>query len=88
MAKSCYMPFCNGRFKTKLMVDFGFIPPPAVILAKAGIQHVTRAKRKSNISDCHVPLMPRGSHLFCFAKKGYPKKATPTIVPGLRRGRL
>jgi hypothetical protein len=26
-----------------------------------------------------VPLMPRGSHLFCFAKKGDPKKATPTI---------
>jgi hypothetical protein len=23
--------------------------------------------------------MPRGSYLFCFAKKGNPKKATPTI---------
>ena len=26
-----------------------------------------------------IPLMPRGSYLFCFAKKGDPKKATPTI---------
>ena len=25
-----------------------------------------------------IPLMPRGSHLSCFAKKGDPKKATPT----------
>ena len=30
------------------------------------------------------PLMPRGSHLSCFAKKGNPKKATPTIVLFLR----
>ena len=28
--------------------------------------------------------MPRGSHLSCFAKKGNPKKATPTIVLILR----
>jgi hypothetical protein len=28
--------------------------------------------------------MPRGSYLFCFAKKGNPKKATPTIVLILR----
>jgi hypothetical protein len=27
----------------------------------------------------NIPLMPRGSHLSCFAKKGNPKKATPTI---------
>ena len=34
------------------------------------------------------PLMPRGSHFSCLAKKSDQKKATPTIVPGLRRGRL
>ena len=30
-------------------------------------------------SDATILLMPRGSHLSCFAKKGDPKKATPTI---------
>jgi hypothetical protein len=31
-----------------------------------------------------IPLMPRGSHFFCFAKKSNQKKATPTIVLILR----
>ena len=30
------------------------------------------------------PLMPRGSHFSCFAKKSNQKKATPTIGPILR----
>ena len=30
------------------------------------------------------PLMPRGSHFSCFAKKSNQKKATPTIVLILR----
>ena len=29
---------------------------------------------------CHELLMPQGSYLFCFAKKGNPKKATPTFA--------
>ena len=33
---------------------------------------------KNNL--CHELLMPQGSHLFCFAKKGNPKKATPTFA--------
>ena len=33
---------------------------------------------------CHGPLMPRGSHFSCFAKKSNQKKATPTIVLFLR----
>jgi hypothetical protein len=33
---------------------------------------------------CHVPLMPRGSHFSCFAKKSNQKKATPTIGLFLR----
>ncbi len=62
----------------------GFCPSPlrpVVIPAKAGIQCVSRAKRKSNTSpSATIPLMPRGSHFFCFAKKSNQKKATPTIV--------
>ncbi len=33
---------------------------------------------------CHQPLMPRGSYLSCFAKKGNPKKATPIFALILR----
>ena len=33
---------------------------------------------------CHGPLMPRGSHFSCFAKKSNQKKATPTIGLFLR----
>ena len=41
------------------------------------------ARRRMGLSAT-IPLMPRGSHLFCFAKKGNPKKATPTIGLFLR----
>jgi hypothetical protein len=30
---------------------------------------------------CHVPLVPRGSHLFCFAKKGNQRKGDPDDWP-------
>ena len=36
---------------------------------------------------CHELLMPQGSYLFCFAKKGNPKKAAPTfaLIRALKR---
>ena len=42
---------------------------------------------KSNL--CRELLMPQGSYLFCFAKKGNPKKATPTfaLIRDLKRKR-
>ena len=45
------------------------------------------AQRKNTAYATH-PFRLWASHFLRFAKKSNQKKATPTIVPGLRRGRL
>ena len=78
------MPNWNSHFTIKLRVDF-VLAHPVVILAKAGVQRVAHAKRKTNAClSATLPLMPRGSHFSCFAKKSNQKKATPTIGLFLR----
>ena len=93
------MPIWNGRFTTKL---HRFAPSPAArrrvgvgvrAVAQHPSWHPARPERGEGSNGmkwfvCHIPLMPRDGHFSYFIKISNQKQATPTIVPGLRRGRL